>query len=76
MDSTFTIIQFTEPVPSVVYVEGLIGWLYLERTQDIMRYEQVFENLCDIALNPQESTELVAKVGAKYRRTQTNAVQA
>jgi transcriptional regulator with XRE-family HTH domain len=76
MDSTFTIIQFTEPVPSVVYVEGLIGWLYLERPQDITRYEQVFENLCNMSLNPQESTELVAKVGAKYRRTQTNAVQA
>jgi transcriptional regulator with XRE-family HTH domain len=76
MDSTFTIIQFTEPLPSVVYVEGLIGWLYIERSQDIMRYGQVFDYLCNMTLNPQESTELVAKVGAKYRRAQTNAVQA
>lgn len=71
MDSTFTILEFAEPVPSVVYVEGLVGWIYMDRTQDIKRYEQVFERLKDDALSPKESIELIAKVSANYRRAAT-----
>ena len=67
MDSTFTILDFTERVPSVVYVEGLVGHIYLERPQDIARYEYIFDRLKSLALSPQDSAELVAKVGANYR---------
>jgi transcriptional regulator with XRE-family HTH domain len=76
MDSTFTILQFARPVASVVYVEGLVGWLYIELAQDIARYEQVFDRLCDIALNPKESIELIANVGANYRRVDEAAIRA
>jgi transcriptional regulator with XRE-family HTH domain len=75
MDSTFTILDFTEPVPSVVYVEGLVGCIYIERPQDIARYEQVFDRLLDSALNPQESMELIAKIAANYRRAETDAIR-
>ena len=47
MDSTFTIMEFADRVPNVVYVEGLVGWIYIERPQDVARYEQVFDHLCD-----------------------------
>ena len=67
MDSTFTILEFGDLVPSVVYVEGLVGWIYVERPQDIARYERVFDHLCNIALSPQESIELIAKVSANYQ---------
>jgi transcriptional regulator with XRE-family HTH domain len=76
MDSTFTILGFARPVASVVYVEGLVGWLYIELAQDIARYEQVFDRLRDIALNPKESIELIANVSANYRRAETAAVRA
>ena len=76
MDSTFNILEFTGSVPSVVYVEGLVGWLYIELAQDIERYEQVFDRLRDIALNPKESIELIANVSANYRRAGTAAVRA
>lgn len=68
MDSTFTILDFTEPVASVVYVEGLVGWIYLERPYDVARYEQVFEKLVSLALDPQESVELIAHISAEFRR--------
>jgi hypothetical protein len=68
MDSVFTILEFARPVLGVVYVEGLVGWLYIELAQDIERYEQVFGRLCDIALNPKDSIELIANVSANYRR--------
>jgi transcriptional regulator with XRE-family HTH domain len=75
MDSTFAILDFAEPVPSVVYVEGLVGWIYIERPQDIARYEQVFDRLLDSALNPQESIELIAKVAANYRNAETDTIR-
>jgi transcriptional regulator with XRE-family HTH domain len=68
MDSTFTIMAFDVPVASVVYVEGLVGWIYIERPQDVMRYEQVFDQLQGSALSPQESVELIKRISADYRR--------
>lgn len=68
MESTFSILDFANPVPSVVYVEGLVGFIYIERPQDILRYERVFDYLCNIALNPQESIKLIAKVAREYNR--------
>ena len=66
MDSTFNILEFTGSTSSVVYVEGLVGWIYIERPQDIDRYQQVFEHLRTVALTPQESIELLARIGARY----------
>jgi transcriptional regulator with XRE-family HTH domain len=68
MDSTFSMLDFAGSVPSVVYVEGLVGWIYVDNPQDLARYQQVFERLCAMALTPQESIELVARVGAQHKR--------
>jgi hypothetical protein len=67
MNSTFNILEFAGPVPSVVYVEGLVGWIYVERPQEVCRYQQVFERLRTVSLSPQESIELIAKIGAGYK---------
>jgi transcriptional regulator with XRE-family HTH domain len=66
MDSTFNILEFAGSVSSVVYVEGLVGWIYVERPQDVIRYQQVFEHLRTVALTPQESSSLLLRVGAEY----------
>lgn len=63
MDSVFNILEFAEPAPSVVYVEGLVGWIYVERPQDVDRYQQVFGYLRTVALSPQESIELLLRIG-------------
>jgi transcriptional regulator with XRE-family HTH domain len=68
MESTFDILEFGTVAPSLVYVEGLAGNMYLERPQDLHRYELVFERLHDMALNPQESIELIAGMAARYNR--------
>lgn len=67
MDSTFNILEFAGSVPSVVYVEGLVGWVYLKRPRDIERYTQVFERLCTMALTAQESAELIEKIAAHHK---------
>jgi hypothetical protein len=74
MESTFDILGFGDPTPGVVYVEGLIGYIYLERPQDLQRYQQVFDRLCEIALNPRESIELIAKIAAHYTDAVVSAI--
>lgn len=65
MDNMFTILEFDEVAP-VVYVEGLMGWLYLERDHEIARYKQVFEHLRNFALDPRDTIELLSKIGLQY----------
>jgi len=66
MDSTFNILEFADSVPDVVYVEGLVGWIYLDRPAEIDKYQQVFDNLCHLALSSKESIDLVAKIGKHH----------
>ncbi len=69
LDSTFILLEFEDPVPSVVYVEGLVGSLYLERDQDVRRYGQVFDRLRSISLSEQKSLEEMTRIGAAYEKT-------
>lgn len=66
MDSTFNILDFAGSMPSVVYVEGLVGWVYIDRSHEVLKYQQVFERLRAVALDPEESVNLVARVGKEY----------
>lgn len=68
MDSMFRVLEF-DGQPSVVYVEGLVGYIYLDQSKDITRYEEVFEHLSNIALSPKESIDLIAPIGVLYRNT-------
>jgi hypothetical protein len=66
MDSTFDILDFGEAASSLVYVEGLMGFLYIERPEDISRFRKIFEYLQNLALNPRDSIELMTKIRAQY----------
>lgn len=70
LDSTFNVLSFVPPVSEVVYVEGLVGQIYLERPHDVMRYKQVFDQLCAMSLNPQDSIDLMAKMSRMYADTE------
>jgi transcriptional regulator with XRE-family HTH domain len=67
MDSLFEILDFGDTAPQVVYVEGLMGYIYLDRAQDISRYAQVFDHLRSLALTSEESAVLIAKIRAQYK---------
>lgn len=68
LDSTFILLDFAPPVQSVVYVDGLVGQVYLERPQDVERYRQTFERLRSFSLSEQESADLIAKLSVAYKR--------
>ncbi len=69
LDSTFILLEFEDPLPGVVYVEGLVGHLYVERSQDVQRYRQVFERLRTTSLDEQKSLDLMSRMSAAYKRT-------
>lgn len=62
MESDLTILSFQGSAPSVVYVEGLVGQIYLERKAEVERYEQVFECLRDMAASPEDSVDIITKL--------------
>jgi transcriptional regulator with XRE-family HTH domain len=67
MESNFIIIELPPPTPGVVFVEGLIGSLYLERSDDLDRYHTIFEQLQAIALNPKDTIDLIAGLARSYK---------
>jgi transcriptional regulator with XRE-family HTH domain len=68
VESNFTILQLPSPAPGVVFVEGLIGSTYLERGDDLKRYNEIFARLQSIALSPQETGDLIATLIRTYER--------
>jgi len=71
LDSTFTLLELAGPAPGVVvYVEGLVGQIYLEQPQDVERYKRTFEQLTATAMSPEESVALMAVVGARHREAE------
>lgn len=66
LESDFVILDFGGQARQVVYVEGLVGQIYMERAQDIQRYEQVFGRLRSMASSPQESVDILVTVREAY----------
>jgi transcriptional regulator with XRE-family HTH domain len=61
LESNFTILELPDQAPGVVFVEGLIGSTYLDRADDLKRYHEIFRELQSIALNPQDTADMIAK---------------
>jgi transcriptional regulator with XRE-family HTH domain len=63
LEGGFVLIQFPgEDDPDVVYVEGIMGDLYLESVEEVKRYQSAFERIQAVALGPQESLTLIEKM--------------
>ena len=60
--SVFDIMEFADSLPPVVYLEGLFGQIWYERSQDVDRYQDKFAALHVLALDPQDSRELIMKI--------------
>ncbi len=62
LESNFTILELPDLTPGIVFVEGMIGSTYLERGEDLKRYREIFCKLQSMALNPQDTTGLIAEI--------------
>jgi hypothetical protein len=62
-DSNFVLLEFEDKdLSPVVFVEGLTGNQYIERSADIARYREAVEYLRDSALTPRDSLLRVDQV--------------
>lgn len=62
LDSNFIVLEFAGQAPTIIYVEGLVGQIYLERQQDIDRYKLALDLLRGLALSPQDSAAFIKKI--------------
>jgi transcriptional regulator with XRE-family HTH domain len=62
LESNFILLEFGSQAPTIIYVEGLVGNIYLERQQDVDRYQLALELLRGLALSPQDSAALIEKI--------------
>jgi transcriptional regulator with XRE-family HTH domain len=74
VESNFNILDMPVPTPGVVFVEGLVGFLYLERADDLERYRTIFRRLQSIALSPKDTINLIAKIRASMREIRQSTV--
>jgi transcriptional regulator with XRE-family HTH domain len=67
LESNFIVLEFDGPAPTIIYVEGLVGQIYMESQLDVDRYQLALDLLRGLALSPQDSAALMEKI----RETQT-----
>jgi hypothetical protein len=67
VESNFNILELPLPTPGVVFVEGLVGSIYLERPDDLERYHEIFHKLQSIALSPEDTADLIVKLIRFYQ---------
>lgn len=63
-DSSFAILEFLAPMHEIVYAEGIFGFIYIERSQDVDRSQRIFRDMQEAALDARESTGLIAEISA------------
>jgi transcriptional regulator with XRE-family HTH domain len=63
MPGSFVHMDFPDPAdPELVYLDTPAGDLFLESEADIRRYKSMFEHLQAVAVGPNDSADLLAKV--------------
>ncbi len=63
VDSNLQFLEFADsPLPGIVYVEGLVSQLYLEKSADVESYAESIKDLRDIALSPRDSVSLITQI--------------
>jgi hypothetical protein len=55
-------------LPDLVFVEGLVSQLYLERPDELERYREALDQLRDEALNPRDSAKKIEEIRDGFRR--------
>ncbi len=60
MDGTFAILEFEEERDAdVVFTENATGGLFLEKSEELIKYTSIFEAIRSTALPPEESIEMI-----------------
>jgi transcriptional regulator with XRE-family HTH domain len=61
-NNKFIILTLRDPLPGLVFVEGLTGDLYLDRKEDIDVYAQAFREMVGLAASAEETRAVIASI--------------
>jgi hypothetical protein len=60
MDGTFAILDFPDAEdPNVVFAENATGGLFLEKSDELRKYDSIFDTIRSSALSPEESRDMI-----------------
>jgi transcriptional regulator with XRE-family HTH domain len=63
LEGGFVLIEFpSQQDPDVVYVEGIMGDLYLESVEEVKRYQSAFERILTIAHSPEKTLTFISEL--------------
>jgi transcriptional regulator with XRE-family HTH domain len=63
LNGAFQVLEFPDPDdPRIVYIDYVIGGLYLEHMREVGLYRLAYQQLQDIALRPDESAKLIVRL--------------
>jgi transcriptional regulator with XRE-family HTH domain len=67
LEGGFVLIEFPgETDPDVVYVEGIMGDLYLESVEELKRYQSAFERIQAVAFTSDESLTFISAMAREW----------
>ncbi|MFL4904483.1 helix-turn-helix domain-containing protein [Streptomyces sp. MMS24-I2-30] len=72
MSGSFGVLRFplnadgSETEPPTVYADGYTGDLYLDKENEVERYDAAFKNIWETALDAQDSKRLISEVAGRY----------
>ncbi|MDT0310044.1 DUF5753 domain-containing protein [Streptomyces sp. DSM 44917] len=58
----------TEAEPPTVYADGFTGGLYLDKPNEVQRFDAAFQEIWQASLDEQASRRLLAEVAGSYER--------
>jgi len=76
LESNFALLEFSGKAPSISYVEGLVGQIYVERQQEVDQYLLAISQLREMAMSSKDSVAFVASFRDMYTNELTVRIQA
>ncbi|MGH8966230.1 MAG: DUF5753 domain-containing protein, partial [Actinomycetes bacterium] len=67
MGAAFSIVRLSEQGIAVVYLEDLLGAEYLNKPAQVNEYTQVFDRLCQAALDAEGTADMIKNVVGELR---------
>lgn len=68
MPGSFVLMSFPDvEEPEVIYIDSMAGDLFLEAEVDVRRYGTMFDNLRAVALSPDDTSGLIAKLAEEMQ---------
>lgn len=61
MTGTFTLLKFTKATINTVYIEQADSAVYVDRPEDVLQYQAIFDTLVHLALGEAETIEMLTR---------------